>query len=308
MLESSPLHWEEHNHELPGYTVAVDSREDVRRIVPDLAAQGASMVKTFYHIELPLYRYLVEVAFQHALQVVHDPGGSLFHWVRLDRAIELGVTSIEHAQAPLSFVLRDDLRALHDAISPQAHARDEQRQVWDQVIEAGTGALSEERVRALAGQMVAREAFLCPTLYVYQETHAQERQAADDEGTDAEPDAEAVFRKRAVAFLYQVSGSLVGALAGHGVRMLVGTDCVTLFSEAVGKEMALLRRSGVSALEILRGATLYPARWLGVDDRIGSVEPGKRADLVILDANPIKEISRVAEVSMVIQRGKVVRV
>ena len=47
-------------------------------------------------------------------------------------------------------------------------------------------------------------------------------------------------------------------------------------------------RFGGQSVEALRAVTIYPARLLGIDGRVGSIEPGKLADLVVLDANPLE--------------------
>jgi len=70
--------------------------------------------------------------------------------------------------------------------------------------------------------------------------------------------------------------------------------------------MKLLRDRGLSELEIIRGATIYPAQWLGVEDRYGSVSPGKLANLVILDKNPLEDIGNFESPYMVIKNGQVV--
>jgi len=73
------------------------------------------------------------------------------------------------------------------------------------------------------------------------------------------------------------------------------------------EEMVLMKEVGVTELEVLRGATIYAAEWLEVDDLYGSVEPGKMADIVVLDSNPLDDIAHVYDVFMVIQHGQVVK-
>jgi imidazolonepropionase-like amidohydrolase len=70
--------------------------------------------------------------------------------------------------------------------------------------------------------------------------------------------------------------------------------------------MKKLRERGLSELEIIRGATIYPAQWLGVEDRYGSISPGVLANLVILDENPLEDISHFESPYMVIMNGQVV--
>ena len=64
--------------------------------------------------------------------------------------------------------------------------------------------------------------------------------------------------------------------------------------------------AGLSADEALRALTLTPAKVLGVDRIAGSIEPGKLADIVILDANPLDDIRNTRRISAVIQGGRIV--
>jgi imidazolonepropionase-like amidohydrolase len=61
----------------------------------------------------------------------------------------------------------------------------------------------------------------------------------------------------------------------------------------------------VSPIEILRGATVYPARWLGVDGTVGTLEPGKRADVLILEANSLERITNIRSAWAVVHDGKI---
>ena len=60
--------------------------------------------------------------------------------------------------------------------------------------------------------------------------------------------------------------------------------------ESMERELELLREAGFHPLEVIRSATLYGAQALGADKDLGSVEPGKLADLVIIDQNPLENL------------------
>jgi adenine deaminase len=69
-------------------------------------------------------------------------------------------------------------------------------------------------------------------------------------------------------------------------------------------ELALMVEGGLTPLEALRTATLNPARFLGKLDDLGTIEKGKLADLVILDANPLDDIHDTTKINAVIAQGK----
>jgi imidazolonepropionase-like amidohydrolase len=70
-------------------------------------------------------------------------------------------------------------------------------------------------------------------------------------------------------------------------------------------ELAALTDAGLSPLQALQTATINPARMLGRDQTEGTVEVGKRANVVLLDANPLSDIRHTSMISAVILRGHV---
>jgi imidazolonepropionase-like amidohydrolase len=101
--------------------------------------------------------------------------------------------------------------------------------------------------------------------------------------------------------------TLVGAMHKAGVRFLAGTDemnpyCFPGFS--LHDELALLVKAGFSPLEALQTATINPASYFGKENTIGTIEPGKDADLVLLDANPLDDIRNTTKIRAVVASGR----
>ena len=93
-----------------------------------------------------------------------------------------------------------------------------------------------------------------------------------------------------------------------GVGILTGTDAPLRNSPpgfGLLEEMTLLARGGLSNREVLRAATLEPARYLATTDSMGVVAPGMLADLVLLDGNPLADIANVRRINTVIANGRV---
>lgn len=301
MFESSPLYWENFNKTLPSFTVALDTKEDVDIKLPELAGQGAKLMKTFNNIKPELYPYIVEVAQKNHLKIVHDPGSPLFNWVPIHKALEQGITTIEHAKAPWPYVLKDEYRGKHDTlIGPDADPA-QQSKFSDQMAELGLAGISDKRLKDLSDLMITNDAVLCPTFRAFK-AFEEEIKAVEAKGELTE---EQKARQRFLSGMNAVSDYFVNRLSEYGVKMLVGQDNI----EAVGtlEEMVLMNEAGVTELEVLRGATIYAAEWLEVDDRYGTVEQGKIADLLVLNSNPLDDIAHVGDVFMVIQHGEIVR-
>lgn len=104
------------------------------------------------------------------------------------------------------------------------------------------------------------------------------------------------------AALIERSMRLVKQMHRAGVGVMAGTD-LTLAPGDLPNELELLVQAGFSPMEALQSATIQPARFLGVSDSLGSVQVGRIADLVLLQANPLADIRNVSRIQAVIRTG-----
>jgi hypothetical protein len=113
----------------------------------------------------------------------------------------------------------------------------------------------------------------------------------DDVPSGADVTGMALFDKRV---------AVVGMMHRAGVAVMAGTDAPLRNSPpgfGLHMELELFVRGGMSNAAVLRAATLEPARYFGMTDSLGSVNVGKVADLVLLDANPLDDIRNARRVS-----------
>ncbi|HEX3718903.1 MAG TPA: amidohydrolase family protein [Verrucomicrobiae bacterium] len=106
---------------------------------------------------------------------------------------------------------------------------------------------------------------------------------------------------------FQKHLDMVGAMQRAGVPILAGTDtenpyCFPGFS--LHDELGLLVRAGLTPMEALQSATINPARFMGRENELGTIEKGKLADLVLLDANPLDNIANTRKIAAVVARGR----
>jgi hypothetical protein len=95
---------------------------------------------------------------------------------------------------------------------------------------------------------------------------------------------------------------ITGALHRAGIRIVAGTD-QTVPGYSLHRELELYVQAGFTPMEAIQAATIVPARVMGVDKEVGTVEPGKRADVIILGGNPLEDIHNSRKVEYVISNG-----
>ncbi|MGH9868142.1 MAG: amidohydrolase family protein [Candidatus Polarisedimenticolia bacterium] len=100
---------------------------------------------------------------------------------------------------------------------------------------------------------------------------------------------------------------IIGAMHRAGVKLLAGTDATQIHvvpGFSLHDELALLAEAGLTPLEALQAATIAPARFMEREKDLGTIEAGKLADLVLLEANPLDDIRHTRRIAAVVSDGR----
>jgi imidazolonepropionase-like amidohydrolase len=93
--------------------------------------------------------------------------------------------------------------------------------------------------------------------------------------------------------------AMIKKLHDNGVQIVPGSDNVAAFT--IHRELELYSEAGISNADVLRIASLDSARIVGVDDRTGSITVGKDSDLVLVEGNPLVDISAIRRATLVMK-------
>lgn len=109
--------------------------------------------------------------------------------------------------------------------------------------------------------------------------------------------------------VFQKNLEMIGAMNKAGVAIIAGTDTPNPYvfpGFSLHDELALLVKAGLTPMEALQAATRNAAEYLGLLDQTGTIEKGKSADLVLLDANPLVDIASTTRIRSVIASGRLI--
>ena len=112
---------------------------------------------------------------------------------------------------------------------------------------------------------------------------------------------------RVKKLLYEKELDLVREMHRAGVKFMLGTDIPAPYAYTgfiVHDELALFVQAGFSPMAALQAATINPAKFLNLEKSLGTVEKGKFADLVLLDANPLENIGNTQRINAVMVNGQ----
>jgi imidazolonepropionase-like amidohydrolase len=299
-------------------TNSVEAAEDVHQLV----ARGVDFIKVQSVLSRDAYFAIARACRQeHITFVGHVPDA-----VTAAEASDAGQKSIEHLTGVLRACAKDEPHLMREQIhnsrrkETPAGSRARELAVERELLQTYSGTKAAE----LMAKFVHNQTWQVPTLillrnlaYAKPEIDRSDNPAAkyvprklleqwlavrhkQNEGWASQE-----FAVRAA--LLQRSIQLVGTMQASGVQIMAGTDTGAPYvfpGFALHDELALLMRAGLTPMQALQAATKNPADFLGETKTQGTVEPGKFADLLLLDGNPLDDIHNTRKIRAVILRGK----
>jgi imidazolonepropionase-like amidohydrolase len=274
-------------HELSG-------PEDARKTVEFWADQGVTSFKAFVHITTAELRAVIDGAHKRGLKVT----GHLCS-ITYREAAELGIDDIEHG-----FVLATDFNSeKKPGVCPPSTEQSR----------AAFLALTPESpaVRELFQILIEHHVAVTSTLPVM-EAYSSDRPTLQDRVLDVmSPQAQAGYlsqrAQQPVTRSLKKEMELEHAFAKAGGILLAGPDPTGIGGVVAGfgdqREVELLVEGGFTPLEAIHIATENGARFLQEEDRIGTLAPGKRADLVVVRGDPSSKITDIEAVEIVFKDG-----
>jgi imidazolonepropionase-like amidohydrolase len=264
----------------PADSFIVRDGEETRLAVNRFADDGASAIKVYFRLPLALIRVATETAHARGLPVT-----SHLEIVDATDAIRAGVDGVEHATSFGTALLPlRDAEKYRQAVLADNNARREGRyQVWSMI------NLDTPRARAVFDLIVTRGTVVSPTLAVF------ERQLGDKDTTEMHVRA------------FKQMEAFVGRVYRAGAHVVVGSHSDVPHAKrgwAYQRELELLVESGLTPMQAIVAGTMENARFFRAADRLGSIEAGKLADLVLVEGDPVRNISDMRHLKRVMLNGQ----
>lgn len=265
----------------PDQAVIIDSEDRGRKAVAEHVANGATAIKIYFRLPLEYYSSICTEADENSIPVTAH-----LELVKATDAIAAGVDGIEHITSfGTSMSEADEVENFVSTVRANPGRRNKLRyRLWSRINWQGNPL-----VDPMLDQIVSSRVFVSPTLAVF------ERRSDFDNVEDFEVTGFA----RMLEFLSKCHQA--------GATIVVGSHTWVpgaKFGWAFHREMELLVECGMSPSEVLTAATWHGARFLGAQSRIGSLEVGKQADLLIVDGDPTQDIKAARNVDRVMLAGE----
>lgn len=308
--------------------VSVTTAAEARAAVDSLQAEGADFVKVYDRLPREAFYAIIKAAKRHGLAVVGHVPESLDDPAK---AFTAGMRSIEHIDQ-LHLLCGTARPAIMQLVSAadSAMGRGDTAAAGELIHRAGRMRFSSydpARCEQVGRAMAAHGTWITPTLtlelqsgmppvhvpaerlfsepqyrYVPHATLESWRRRYTAAVADTSAEERSEIRER-----MRQSLAKVGDVYRGGAGILAGTDgsaSFQVFGFNLHDELGWLVQAGLTPLAALQAATLNPARFLGRTADHGTIEAGKRADLVLLDANPLLDIANTRRIHAVVVDGR----
>jgi imidazolonepropionase-like amidohydrolase len=276
ILDDAPGNWP--------FRLRVRNAEEGRSAVVLLQRRGVDLIKVHNHTPRTAFFGIAEEARRQKLPLAgHVPMN-----VTAEEAVDAGMTNIEHLS---------EMRLWMPCSGGREYRRDACRPFFEMLARRGIwqtptlGAVSELATIGTPASSISAEQIA----YAGKQLRGM---WAGNQKLFATPEMVRMMKARA-----QVAAVVTSDMAKAGVGILAGCDAL-IAGFCVHDELSAMVRAGMTPVSALQTATINPARYLGREKTFGSIAPGKVADLVLLDANPLDEIGNVRRIHAVVVAGR----
>lgn len=258
----------------------VKDADHIRSQIGEYVENGASGIKIYFRLPLKYIETVVKTADFHKIPVVAH-----LELVDADDAILAGLKGIEHVTSfGTSIADPKDAEEFRNSVQEDSNNRRAGRyQLWSKI------DLSSDRVKEVLALAAKNNVILSPTLATFEKQF----------GDDGVKEYEAKGFKNMLEF--------VGMAHKAGVKIVIGSHNSGRYVKpglAYQREMELLIAAGMSPLEVISSSTIINAEYFRTEERLGSIEKGKLADLILVEGNPSKDIKSMYSIKKVMLNGE----
>ena len=286
---------------IPQVSLGIKTPEEGRVAVRKQAEAGVDMIKVYSGLDEDVFLAIVEEAQKHGLKVVGHVPESVYI-----EAAAAGLRSSEHLlgfEKVIAKLLGEPVNLRYAGMGSDA---DYFRRLGEVDPAELAGVYQRLRTSGLT---------VCPTIVTFK-TFIDLRafQAGSFPRSEyISPEVLGIWKSlwspqgELPDFIWQGWAHMVSDLNKAGVPLMVGTDLLTpgiLPGYAVHEEMAIWQEAGIPPADVLRSATIVPAQFMGLGDRLGSVSEGKTASMVLVRANPLEDVRNAQQIEGVFLRGQ----
>jgi imidazolonepropionase-like amidohydrolase len=279
-----------------GVDIATTSEQAVS-LVRRYADAGFPQIKIYSSLKPELVADIAREAHRRGLSVTgHIPRG-----MEVRRAIESGMDQINH----ITSILSDMSTKEPDPSKKNTPSFD--ITAWLREIDPGS-----ERAKGFIAFLKEHGTVIDPTIALYDLTSHPPGRASEPGLAKVAAELAGPLNSFGVSpeqekvadAMFQKYLQVIAALHKAGVPIVAGTD-QAVPGHSLHRELELYVQAGMTPMEAIQSATIVPARAMKLDRELGTIEAGKRADLVVLNANPLDTIRNIRSVRWTISGGRV---
>lgn len=310
-----------HEGSEPGSSRTADTPEQAIQYVDEQAARGVDFIKSYEMLRPEVFTAVVKRAHEHHLLVTgHVP-------IRMttEQTLAAGFDGVEHIRGMEFDCAKDPQKLLAQRTkimddNAKGDGAAVRRMVHATVRPVAFAEQDPARCAELIKLFVKKGTWHTPTLHIvaFRALRNYEKPKWKDALRYLPDSLRPVWQARLADYTdpskyleWETQGNwaidAIGQMHKAGVRLLAGTDApglVFMPGFTLHDELAALVRAGLPALAALQAATMNPAHFFKMDKELGTVQRGKLADIVLLDADPLADIANAQRISAVISKGR----